>query len=541
VSEATVAPGASARLPVEPAQALSAPRFSPRWVSIAEDVPRSAEIRLLQSGRFDLDVQRADLRNVLAGLVRNSPFSLVVGNEVGGELTADLSDVSLFDILEQVVVPRGFTYRVNGSVITVERPQVETRTYRVDYPSYERQGGSDLTVFGAIESSPNLGSASADAQDSSASSLSTRQSQNFWLELTESLQGIVGTGENADAGGSVRQVLVADQSGLVVVTAETPVLGKVEDFLAEMERSTRQQVLIDTRILEVTLTDDLDLGVDLEYAPSIGDSTRGAVARLIDPTRRNAVALTTLSPVLSNGGFTFGVAGDRLSARLRTLAAQTDVRVISTPRVATMNNHKALIKVVRNQVFFIAETDVQLVEGVGTSIATQFVPQIIPIGVTLDVTPRISESGEITIHIHPSVSEVVGVQNQPSSDPNAQQVGSLPVIDLRETDTVVRVRDEETIVIGGLIRSRELDMESKVPGLGDLPLIGALFRSTNVEELRTELVILLTPTILQGPSVQRVTDAGRADVEALDSLREARRPRTQWWREPRGVSYGARP
>ena len=236
---------------------------------------------------------------------------------------------------------------------------------------------------------------------------------------------------------------------------------------------------------------------------------------------------------------TRGVASDRLSAQLRALAAQTDVRVVSTPRVATLNNHKALIKVVRNQVFFIAETDVQIVEGVGTTTTTDFVPQIIPIGVTLDVTPRISQDGEVTLHIHPSVSEVVAVQPQPSTDPSAQQTGSLPVVDLRETDTVVRVRDAETIVIGGLMRSRNLDMERKVPFFGDLPLLGAFFRSTNVEELRTELIILLTPRILRAPTVRRVADEANASQASLDALRLARRPQRPWWRVPRGVSYGA--
>jgi len=517
---------------------LEPPSFDPLWISEPEERPRPAALRLLQSGRFSLDVQAADFRSILVGLVRSSPFSLIVEDDVSGELTADLRDVSLFDIFEQVVVPRGYTYELDDLVITVGRPRFETRTYHIDYPSYEREGQSDLTVFGAIESSPDLGSATTEASDSSSSSLSTRQKQDFWLELTESLQSIVHVGSGDDSETAGRQVLVADQSGLVLVRAETPVLDEVEDFLQEMARTNQKQVLIDTRILEVTLSDDLDFGIDLEYSPDLGNSSAGTVARLIDPTRRNALLLTNLSPVLSNGGFTFGVSRDSLSARLRALAAQTDVRVVSTPRVSTLNNHKALIKVVRNQVFFIAETDVQLVEGVGTSIATQFVPQIIPIGVTLDVTPRISESREITLHIHPSVSEVVAVQNQPSSDPAATQVGSLPVIDLRETDTVVRVRDGETIVIGGLIRSRELDMESKVPFFGDLPLVGTLFRSTNVEELRTELVILLTPTVMRGPTIQRVTERGRAGVDALDALRRERRPRRQWWRKPIGRSYG---
>jgi MSHA biogenesis protein MshL len=189
-------------------------------------------------------------------------------------------------------------------------------------------------------------------------------------------------------------------------------------------------------------------------------------------------------------------------------------------------------------VFFIAENDVQIVEGVGTVVTTEFVPKVVPIGVTLDVTPRIGEDGQITLHIHPSVSEVVAVQNQPSTDPMALGTGSLPVVDLRETDTVVRVADGDTIAMGGLIRSRELNQESKVPWFGDLPLVGALFRSTHVEELRTELVILLTPQVLDAPRVVELSSANLDSLDQLNDLRIERRPRRQWWRKPLNQSYG---
>jgi MSHA biogenesis protein MshL len=521
---------------------------APATVSLPDTRPRPASLRLLQEGRFHLDVQGADLRGVLAGLVRGSPFSLIVGPEVQGEVTADLRGVSLFDILEKLVVPRGYAYDVSGTLLRIGAPALETRTYEIDYPSYDRSGKSELTVYGAIETSVSIGESSgSESADASAASVGTTQQLDLWQELGASLRGIVlrdaAGGDTSDAAASAsaggRQVLVAEQSGLVLVRAEPAIQDEVESFLDAMTRATERQVLIDARILEVTLGDSFDLGIDLEYAPDIGGGTQGVVARLIDPTRRDAVVQTALSAPLTDGGVTFGIAGDRLSAQLRALAAQTDVRVVSTPRVATLNNHKALIKVVRNQVFFIAETDVQLVEGVGTSITTDFVPQIVPIGVTLDVTPRISSDGQITMHIHPSVSEIVAVQSQPSTTPGTQQLGSLPVIDLRETDTVVRVQDGETIVIGGLMRSRELDIEKKVPFLGDLPLVGALFRSTAVDELRTELVVLLTPTVIEPARVRRVAADAIAPADALDTLRRARRPVRQWWRQPYGRSYGA--
>jgi MSHA biogenesis protein MshL len=521
------------------------PPLEPRLVWRPDAAPRPPALRLLEETRFDLDVQDAELRPLLIGLIRHSPFSAMVSPAVSGQVTANLQRTSLRELLDQLVVPRGYAYQIRGNTLIVEASPLETRTYAIEYPSYKRQGSSDLTVYGAMGTSHDIGGGSGgsggggggSAQDSSTSAVKTSQDLDFWEELEGALRALVfGGADPAAASSGERQVLVAAQSGLVLLRAEHRIQDEARGLLEEMLRSNQRQVLIDTRILEVTLSDDLDLGVELEYSPSPRGSTGGAIGRLIDETRRKAAVLTGLGGA-DAGGFTIGIASDSLSARLRALAEQTDVRVVSTPRVATLNNHQALIKVVRNQVFFIAQNDVTVVEGVASAVTTEFVPQVVPIGVTLDVTPRIGEDGQITLHIHPSVSEVVSIETQPKIGDNSG--GSLPVIDLRETDTVVRVSDGETIVMGGLIRSRELDQERKVPLLGDLPLIGSLFRSTHVEELRTELVILLTPRVLEGPRVTELTSASLDSLGALDELRLTRRPRSPWWRKPMKRSYGS--
>jgi MSHA biogenesis protein MshL len=181
-------------------------------------------------------------------------------------------------------------------------------------------------------------------------------------------------------------------------------------------------------------------------------------------------------------------------------------------------------------VFFVAEVETEAFEGVGQTAVTTFEPTITPVGVTLDVTPQISEYGEITLHVHPSVSEIVEIREQPQL-PDQDDTGSLPVIDLRETDTVLRVQDGQTIVIGGLIQHRELDTERKIPLLGDIPILGQLFRQMDVEERRSELVIFLTPTVLDPPTIQRVTAEGEGRLETLDELRLERRAiRSSWWR-----------
>jgi MSHA biogenesis protein MshL len=536
-------------------QEVPPPTLAPRTVSIPDDDPRPAALRLLDETRFTLNVQEAELASLLLGLGRDSPFNVVVEPGVTGTVTADLEDLSLHEILDQLIYPLGYGYSVRGNVLRIFRGVRETRTYRVDYPNYQRRGSSDLTISGAIGASPEIasgGSGSSEAEDTSTAGVQTTQLVDFWAELEEGLRAIVfGTGEagsgqsqagaeGAGAGALIpaRQVALARQAGLVTVTAEPSVLHQVEAYLDEVALSTQRQVLIDTRILEIDIGDELELGVDWEYAPGLGAGKVGTLTRSILPGFPAAAFAQELAPLLTSGGFLFGIAADQFGVELAALASQKDVRLVSTPSLATLNNHKAVIKVVRNEVFFIAEVKTEVVEAVGTTQTTEFVPQIIPVGVTLDITPQISEQGEITLHIHPSISEVVDIVPQPQGDPTLEESGSLPVIDLRETDTVMRVSDKTTIVIGGLIQSREFERQRKVPLLGDIPLLGQIFRRTDTEETRTELLIMVTPRILDPPRIVRVREEAERSIGEAEALRQERLHERPWWRPPFRQYYG---
>jgi len=546
-------PSADDALHAEPQAAPAAPpnALEPRTLSLPEDAPRPPAMRLLEATRFSLFVQDADLRGVLLGLVKESPLNVVIDEDVRGVVSADLKNVSLLEVLDQVVEGRGYRYALEGDLLRIFREDRETHTYQVDYPSYTRKGDTRVSLAGFAGQSTNMGGGSSGSsgsgssggvQDTSVSQIETQQQIDLWTEIEAAIRTLVfgapdATSEAKDGAPAsalaARRVIVSRQSGLVTVTAESAVLEEVERYLAEVASTTQRQVLIDAQILEVRLDDDFDLGVDIEGAA--GD---GVFERLIVPGLKNANVAQALAPVLNDGGISIGIAKDGFGAIVRALAKQTDVRVLSTPRVSTLNNHKAMIKAVRNQVFFVAETETVLNQNIAQT-TTEFVPTVIPVGVNLDVTPQVSADGDITLHVRPSVSEVASIELQPRANPSQPQNGSLPVVDVRETDSVLRVHDGETIVLGGLVQSRELELERKVPGLGDLPLLGNAFRSTHTEEIRTELVIFLTPTVLYAPRVARVSGEARARFDDVDALRAERSQRNPWWRAPRGRSYGA--
>jgi len=559
------APGAPPTLDgggaAEPAQALE-PAPSPRMLSIPDERPRDPVVRLMSEGRYTLTVQNADLAGILLGLAHDLPLNVVVEPGVTGTVNADLKNVSLLDLLQQLVVARGYQYQIEGRTVRIFRTDRETRTWQIDYPSTRQNGASQFSVSGAVAQSVSGSSGSSaggatggrQSQDTSTSGISTELSLDFWTEiergvrlLVEGSEGAVDApaaeGEEAvaapvaSAGSGGRRVLVSRQAGLLLVTAPGATLDEVDRYLELAARSLGRQVLIDTRIVEVTLGDELDLGVDIEFSPSLdstgGQNPAGTIVRAITGgiARDNAISSSDLAPVLTTGGFTFGIATDTIGVMLTALARQSDVRVVSTPKIATLNNHKAIVKVVRNEVFFVAETEVSVIANVGQSAVTTFTPTITPVGVTLDVTPQISENNDVTLHVHPSVSEIVEVREQPLVVGQTAS-GSLPVVNLRETDSVVRVRDGETLVIGGLIQTRDLDIEKKVPLLGDIPWLGQLFRQSDVAEVCSELVIFLTPTVLDAPTIRRVERDSQERLGALDATRVDRRAiEPRWWRQ----------
>lgn len=537
---------------VEPEPLPPAPDLEARTTSRPDQMARPAAVRLLETTRFDLNVQAADLPTLLLGLGRDSPLNIVVDRNVTGIVTADLQDASMIQILDEIVIPRGYRYETRGNSLHIFAPTRETRVYSIDYPSYKRDASSDLSLSGFIASTPSIGDGGGAATDSSLSSVITAQKQDFWQSLEQDVRGLVfrnvgaedvgegGDAESAPALGSsddIDSVIVSPQSGIVTITAGVDALARVEAYLRAVASTLDRQVLIDAQIFEVTLDDNFVLGVDYEIAPSFNNAA-GAFARAITPGLREATIVQMLAPVLEDGGLSMGVANDDFGFIVRMLATQKDVRVLSTPRIATLNNHTALIKVVRNDVFFIAQVKTEVVEAVGTTQTVEFVPKIIPVGVTLHVTPQISNDSTITMHVHPSISEVVSVKLQPQADPSLEQVGSLPVIDQREADTVLRVKDGQTIVIGGLIQSSEYEEERKVPLLGDIPYFGFLFKSTRTDERRTELLIFLRPILLDAPVIGRTTDQLAQGGRDMDELFRKRSLGFPWWRQPWGETYG---
>jgi len=472
--------------------------------------------------RFDLNVNNAPANQVFMAIVSGTRYSMIVHPNVKDPISVSLKDVTAPEALETIRELYGYEYRIQGNRITVQPLSLQTRVFQVNYLQAQRRGRTDVRVSsGSISDSPVAAAPGATQAIGPASQLTestrvtTTSESDFWNDVTKSLRAIIGTGEGRD-------VIVNPQSGVIVVRAMPPALRQVESFLKAMQLVVERQVVLEAKIIEVTLREGFESGVN--WAAFRDGSNRGAAGivnpgatigntgALTAPTARNpdgsvstASALTATlgaaGSLVAGTGAPSGIFGlalqtNNFAALISFLESQGAVNVLSSPRVATINNQKAVLKVGTDEFFVTNVTTTSTTSGTSTTIAPTITTQPFFSGIALDVTPQIDENNNIILHIHPSVSTVV--EKRKIVDLGSLGTFTLPLAssEINETDTIVRVQDNAIVAIGGLMRQQTTTDGAQVPGVGDAPGIGALFRQRSRRSIKSELVILLKPTIV---------------------------------------------
>lgn len=476
--------------------------------------------------RFDLSVNNAPAAQVFMSLVSGTRYSMLLHPGVTGTISVSLKDVTLLEALESLRDLYGYEFRIDGSRISVQPAGIQTRVFRVNYLTGQRRGTSDVRVQSG--SVADVGSPSAPpspttttspipggqpgnlpvARSIDSSRISTQQTNDFWSELRAALQAIVGTAEG-------RSVVVTPHSGIVVVRALPSELRGVEQYLRETRLSVERQVMLEAKIIEVTLSDQFQAGINWaafrtggtnlavgQFNPGTGAaqlSTSGALSAgglSANAAARTAAAASTTATSANPAGAVFGIAlqTSNFAALLTFLESQGAVQVLSSPRVATLNNQKAVLKVGTDEFFVTNVSTVTTTTGTTTQQTPTVTVAPFFSGILLDVTPRIDEDSSIMLHIHPSISEVTESQRVVNLG------GTIPSITLplarstvSETDTIVRATDGNIVAIGGLMSVDVRDNRGGLPGTADVPLL----RNTDRQTRKRELVILLKPTVLQ--------------------------------------------
>lgn len=474
------------------------------------DLPRSALEPV--EPRFDLVVSGAPAQDVFMAIVSGSRYSMLVHPEVAGTISANLKNTTVPEALSAIRELYGYDYVIEDRRVVVQPLTAQTRIFKVNYLAGTRTGASDTRVISGSVSSASGGSASggggSSQQSLETSKINTTLNSDFWGELRQALTAIVG-----DAG----TVILSPHSGVVVVKAVPRTMREVERFLKATALAVERQVMLEAKILEVRLNDGFQTGInwsilnDGRHKASAGANT-GSFDLL------TGAATGTLASVLGSGlpaaagttGGLFGLAFQTRSfaALINFLETQGSVHVLSSPRIAALNNQKAVIKVGTDDFFVTDVSTTSNTGGAGTTTTPSVTLQPFFSGIALDVTPQIDEKGRITLHVRPSVSVVT----EKIKNIDAGEAGSLtlPLASsaVSETDSVVQVEDGRIVAIGGMMKQSFDDSANRVPGLGSVPLLKYFFGNTNQSASKSELVILIKPTVIN------THDDWQADAEA---------------------------
>ncbi len=474
--------------------------------------------------RFDLSVNNAPATQVFLSIVSGTRYSMLLHPQVAGTISVSLKDVTVEEALGAIRELYGYDYRVDGTRVFVQPAGLQTRVFQVNYLPGQRRGISDIRVSsGAVtdtaqSTTPTLAGPAPTSTSSNrgleSSRVTTQQNSDFWADLRTALLAMVGTGPGTS-------VIVTPQSGVVVVRAMPQQLSAVEQYLRATRLSIERQVMLEAKIIEVALSDEYQAGINWAIfnrhlaigqlstnanvstqlgargqALATGVAPGGVIA---DPTGRSISATSGSFATASPAGAVFGLAlqTSNFASLLTFLESQGNVQVLSSPRIATLNNQKAVLKVGTDEFFVTNVTTTTTSTTSGSQTSPSVTVQPFFSGIVLDVTPQIDEGSNIILHIHPAVSEVTEstrVVNLGGGTPSI----TLPLAKstVNETDTIVRVSDGNIVAIGGLMSVDVRDNRSGVPGVSDQGP-GRLLRNTATSSRKRELVILLKPTLIQ--------------------------------------------
>lgn len=426
--------------------------------------------------RFSFTLKEADVKDVLRSLSRQTSYNVVVEPDVKGLCTVDLKDVPLIKALEYILEPLDLAFKIEEKTIYVSKPKLETKIFSLNYVALKKIGTS--SVVGSVGGSASPGTPVSGGEYRSVE-VKTETEADIWKNIEENLKVML----SKDG-----KVVVNRQALMVLVTDYPKNLKQINAFLEAVEGSLHKQVMIEAKIVEVQLNDTSREGVNWQFIEGrIGEFLVNAKQVFLNPNILTAPSTTQATATTPY--FRLFVGNKHLNIDntfIDLLKTQGDINVVSSPRIATLNNQRAVIKVARQDVYF---DEQQSIGAISTTSLATYTPRFITVGLMLDVTPQIDNNGNILLNIHPMLTEKVGVALSPSG-------ASVPILDVREADTLVRVKEGETVIIGGLIKDRKRVSDTGTKGLMDLPLIGWLFRLKESEAQKNELVVFLTPRII---------------------------------------------
>lgn len=493
--------------------------------------------------RMNISVNETNARDFFMGLVVDTDENMVVHPDVTGTISLELKNVTIDQVLDTVQKVYGYDYKKNDMGYIIYPASLQTKTFKIDRLDLLRMGNSSTSVSSGKQAGQSnsmqgggsnqmgmsanqmisggqnqignpmtgfSGSSGSLSANSSSSSVRTITRTDFWQELKESLNHIIAIDPQAT-------VDINQQSGIVIARAKPMQLREIENFISATQTQISRQVILEAKILEVTLDNTHQDGINWESIVREGIN--------------KAPLLTGIGGVMNPPAFasifTVGAHAGDFRAFIELMGTQGKANVLSSPRISTLNNQTAIIKVGQDEYF---AYDINTSNGTGnasantstnaTIVTTPF-PRLDVFfsGIALDVTPQIDDNETVTLHIHPSITQVKEVTKTFGNN-----IGALPMAltTVRESDSIVKAKNGQIIVLGGLMQEKNQENKQGVTGLAEVPYLGNLFRVNNGTTQKSELIILLKASFIGGDEdwQKDLTDS-KQRFERLDS-------RPQW-------------
>jgi MSHA biogenesis protein MshL len=511
--------------------------------------------------RLDLLVNNAQAREVFLAIVSDTRYSMLMHPDVSGTLSVTLRGVTVTEALEAIRDVYGYDFKIEGRRIVVYAPTLQTRVFTINYPHALRVGNSELRVTsgttvnnsggnsgaggsgntgagaGGTGASGGTGTPGGSGQQLMNSRVTTSSQTDFWAELSDAVKGMLGSGAG-------RSVITSPQAGIIAVRAMPDELRQVSQFLKAAQIAVERQVMLEAKIVEVELRDGFQSGIDWSalrnsgrytgVMGSVGGGTSNNV--LINGVTSNvpgfpagtpsALSDTLSLPIGTGGLFGLALATDGFQAVLGFLETRGDIQILSNPRIATMNNQKALLKVGTDDFFVTSVTGGSA--GTAATAGSAGTPATAPTlgltqffsGIALDVTPQIDDGNNITLHVRPSVTTVTEKTKQVDLGTIGNYRLPLASSSVNESDTMVRIQDGNIVAIGGLMQMESNRTASGMPGTSDVPFLASILGNKANSGRKKELVVLIKPTIIRNADDwEAQTRRTRAALDDMDASR----------------------
>ncbi len=453
---------------------------------------RKTRVEIDDDRLYSLSVRRMRIKTALATFARKYGLNIVPDPDVTGRVTVSFSNLTLSQAMNALLDAQGYYFEKQGDIIRVRN--LESRIFEINYPRFVRSGegnvetsmtSSSTTGAGATgagggataSQAAGTGSAGTGGGGMSSSSVSIRSSDtiDFWGELESNLKALL-AGDDERSHYTINRL-----SGIVSVTARHRTMERIARYLDWVNDSVHRQVVITAQIIEVSRNDTDKFAVDWERVTNRLSLTSAVASVTPFGVVTGAPASPTLLGQYQNNNRTF-------KNIIEALKEQGDLRIVSKPQVRTINNQPAIIKVGTDRTFFRVESVTDTTTA-GSTTTTNDIPQTITVGLVMSITPQISADGKVTLDISPVITALSGEEVSANGS-------KAPILDIKQVSSVVSVRSGQPVIIGGLIKHENSRADRKVPLLGDIPLIGGLFRGTHRIKQSSELVIFITPYVI---------------------------------------------